>query len=232
MQYAQDYDERMVPPANSDGISNGWASNWIMGLQPYVKSEPIFVCPSDLAKDLKGSNLPNIYFGQTPTSGRFRNSYGYNWNFQENTSTSYSDSTRIYSKADAGARGALVTKVTNPATTVLATDVGGAPDSSQSPPEWFVEKYAIFVAETQSLADVYQTHSLPSGTDYTSIAQAWFSGPLARHLETTNVLWFDGHVKAQKVESFYKVGNVTENSTSGGVDSPCFNLDQSAAACK
>ena len=66
LQYAQDYDERMVwtqqNNANgqrcydqdqfsdcntaSGGVTPSWRPNWISGLQPYIKSWQVFACPS------------------------------------------------------------------------------------------------------------------------------------------------------------------------------------------
>ncbi|HEX8551602.1 MAG TPA: DUF1559 domain-containing protein [Abditibacteriaceae bacterium] len=43
-QYTQDYDERL--PRNDSGANN---QTWIDSLQPYIKSDQVFVCPSDTA---------------------------------------------------------------------------------------------------------------------------------------------------------------------------------------
>ena len=54
LQYAQDYDEKLPP-----------ARNWIDVLQPYVKSEQIFVCPSLQAAGIKGNGYAfNQYLSQ------------------------------------------------------------------------------------------------------------------------------------------------------------------------
>lgn len=45
---------------------------------------------------------------------------------------------------------------------------------------------------------------------------------MPRHLETTNVLWADGHVKSQRVESFYVLPRSGSTSLSA---SPCLDPD-------
>lgn len=207
-QYVQDYDERVVSPVVSDNTAPG-QSNWLVMLQPYLKSIQIYQCPSDTSK-AQAQYFPS----GAPV---YHSSYGYNWNFGENVANpSYSDSTRIYSKA-IGMGGIPISKITNPSTTLCAADVGQAPDPTLQPTEWLVEKSAFIIGETNQ-ADV----SAYDGN--TTHAQDWVSGPSARHLETVNVLWVDGHVKAQKVESFYK--------SAANTDSPCLNVDQSTTACK
>jgi prepilin-type N-terminal cleavage/methylation domain-containing protein/prepilin-type processing-associated H-X9-DG protein len=46
IQYAQDYDERVVP-YSSNGGSNGNAFHWPHCLQPYLKSTQVLLCPSN-----------------------------------------------------------------------------------------------------------------------------------------------------------------------------------------
>src|SRR6476646_9032401 len=46
LQYAQDYDETMVPTQASNGTNNGSAP-WGSLVQPYVKSVQVFRCPSN-----------------------------------------------------------------------------------------------------------------------------------------------------------------------------------------
>lgn len=68
-QYAQDYDERTCSiryawGPNPGGICDPAGINWWVTLQPYVKNEQIFICPSGTGSDL--------YAGKS--------SYGYNPN--------------------------------------------------------------------------------------------------------------------------------------------------------
>lgn len=66
MQYTQDYDERY--PRIDDGVQD--VGTWVDTLQPYIKSDQLFVCPSDKAPyELSGGSgrktsygLNQIYF--------------------------------------------------------------------------------------------------------------------------------------------------------------------------
>ncbi|BCM90655.1 hypothetical protein IAD21_02512 [Abditibacteriota bacterium] len=51
-QYTQDYDERNTP-SNSSFFGDAWAAD----LQPYIKSEQIFQCPSDTTAPPPGASL-------------------------------------------------------------------------------------------------------------------------------------------------------------------------------
>ena len=69
IQYAQDYDEHMVSVAmggatvgSTAGMSNTVGTNWIVMLQPYVKSYQVFACPSNTR------NTVPMQFGGTPNS--------------------------------------------------------------------------------------------------------------------------------------------------------------------
>lgn len=59
LQYAQDYDEKVVP-ATSNGCSNGGAFAWTVILQPYLKSTQILICPSDTTANSSVSYTYNI----------------------------------------------------------------------------------------------------------------------------------------------------------------------------
>ena len=47
LQYCQDYDEKLPPGRDSSGGDTG--TKWAQVIQPYVKSEQLFFCPSDSA---------------------------------------------------------------------------------------------------------------------------------------------------------------------------------------
>ena len=50
LQYVQDYDEKMVPREVS-GNGAGQGSAWTQLMQPYIKSQNVFQCPSNPRKD-------------------------------------------------------------------------------------------------------------------------------------------------------------------------------------
>src|SRR2546428_12391240 len=47
MQYAQDYDERMISSRMSLNNADNEGGNWVVMLQPYVKSYQLFACTSN-----------------------------------------------------------------------------------------------------------------------------------------------------------------------------------------
>jgi prepilin-type N-terminal cleavage/methylation domain-containing protein/prepilin-type processing-associated H-X9-DG protein len=77
----------------------------------------------------------------------------------------------------------------SPATTVMVVDVGGVPQTGVDPTKWAVRSTAFVLT--------HANNSQMLGGD------AHRAGPLPRHLETTTVLWADGHVKSQRVQTFY-----------------------------
>lgn len=95
--------------------------------------------------------------------------------------------------------------VQSPSTTVLATDGGASPDPNKPAPQW-TQKQHSYLLDSTTRADLIAL----SGGDSAS-----FGGPMARHLETANVLWADGHVKALRIDKFYIA--------QPGQASPCLN---------
>jgi len=67
MQYAQDYDGRLVPSIGTSTppyIFNGYLFHWFNGLDPYLKSTQVFFCPSDSDHDsTKQFTYANISYG-------------------------------------------------------------------------------------------------------------------------------------------------------------------------
>lgn len=66
LSYAQDYDEVMIPGSYPMRVPNPFHRNWLQVLDPYVKNEQIWVCPSMTGTYGYGWNYQN--FGYIPTS--------------------------------------------------------------------------------------------------------------------------------------------------------------------
>ena len=208
-QYQQDYDEQMLKALAYNPPVPATSRHWASAVQPYLKSEQIMRCPSDPID--RTDNLPNTgtsgtgsvtqgsgyWAGITP----FRISYGYNVNFQGTPPDANSTAPSISLAA-----------LTNPTQTVMVCDIGTLPDSTKPPLQWLI-KPASYVIDDYA---AYWPKQTPSGNG----SAANYGAPLARHLETSNVLWCDGHVKAMRVEKFY---NPVKDSTSN-----CLQIDQSA----
>jgi prepilin-type N-terminal cleavage/methylation domain-containing protein/prepilin-type processing-associated H-X9-DG protein len=106
--------------------------------------------------------------------------------------------------------GQSLAAVTNPVATMAAADgatqvATGTP--ATDPLKWTIKNNAWMMKQT-------------ADGDMTGTNDDW-GGPAPRHLDTVNVLWADGHVKAHRLEKVYRVGS--------GETSNCLRLDQSAA---
>lgn len=180
VQYTNDNDE-YYPPMFT--VLNGTQIGWAQFIQPYVKSTQIFVCPSDSTASPSASppdDLPFNMSGST-TYGPVRPvSYGINGQFTVANHPVY--------------RGIMSMQVTKPVSTVFIADGvsdlrSSDPDRDKNPSEWN-EMRRGFIITTWAAARAATTSQVAGG-------------PLARHMETTNVAFADGHVKAMKVEKFY-----------------------------
>ena len=67
MQYAQDYDEKLVPSAVYDNPKGLGYGTWMYVLQPYIKSVQIFTCPS----------VSNAVYSGTPNTTQNNTGYAY-----------------------------------------------------------------------------------------------------------------------------------------------------------
>ncbi len=203
LQYLQDYDER-YPVDKTNGPANGQRSTWFAQAQPYLKSTQLFSCPSD--SDISQSG--GVFWmpaGVTP----YHVSYGYSANFGgggANTSVSQA-------------------AITSTASTVLVTDMGTQPGTGTNPADplqWTKKRNAWILDDYVTTGANYSEGQVRTADGPGDSAN--FGGPSARHLETCNVLWADGHVKAQRISSFY-ANNALSN---------CLRVDQSVAGteCK
>ena len=70
LQYTQDYDEKLPGQANPEGYTSGGYAfdpneiNWVNGVYPYIKSQQIFVCPSQtpIAGYYRAGNPPPVAY--------------------------------------------------------------------------------------------------------------------------------------------------------------------------
>jgi prepilin-type N-terminal cleavage/methylation domain-containing protein/prepilin-type processing-associated H-X9-DG protein len=182
LQYQQDYDERYAPMLN---VIGGNLLGWSQFVQPYVKSTQIFSCPSDTT-----SNLPASLATSANPSGfitLFPTSYSYN---------------NLFTTANHPTYTAIATSIVrNPSETILITDgtselggnTNGPANKARQPGEW-TELAGGHVLESYGSNFCFGAAPAASGSR---------GGPLARHLETTNVAFADGHVKAMKIEKWF-----------------------------
>ena len=202
LQYAQDYDEIMVP-AWLDGTCDaegGWVPTngscnspavaavgnfkWMDLIQPYVKSTQIFNCPS----------APRTtYLTYQEANGANYGHYAANLTYRDSGDAA----SPPFSWSGVPTN---LAKIAAPATTVMVTDGrgflstagpncvltwGGIPPTS----ELVLREPGVYSSVTYNVRTWVFTGNNPK------------SALAERHLETINVLWTDGHVKAVKLQA-------------------------------
>jgi prepilin-type N-terminal cleavage/methylation domain-containing protein/prepilin-type processing-associated H-X9-DG protein len=173
LQYTQDYDEKLVQAFNN---SNG--ETYYMGLiYPYVKSTQLFFCPSDSTSQSDATAFKADATSPGGTTGR-ATSYGLNLGYYTLTGTL---------RGPAGGPTSPVSEamLATPTTTVWAADTAGG-NGTAGDIYFFWEAGGPRVLNEQPPRLAYNVG---------------YQGVAARHLETANVLWCDGHVKAMKLDS-------------------------------
>ena len=182
IQYVQDFDE--IQPAVWYGNQFDQVSyRWMDAIQPYVKSTQIFVCPSEPGGQYDYSAPGSAASGQRiPNSG----SYIVNMTYM-NTGDNFRPPMNKYN--DGNRDRISQASIEAPSTTAWVFD--GRSDTSY-------EIFNFIPSNTPTIGTDQGVRSLFfSGVGGTSAA----TGVHERHLETTNVLYCDGHVKAQKVDT-------------------------------
>ena len=173
-QYTQDFDEAF--PTGHGGYSGGLSASWNQLIFPYMKSTQVFICPSQ-------SGATYIWASTTAPPGvvnRFVTSYAGNYQLQRD---------------DGAGGGKNLSDLAKASSTVYMCDsgvqaTGAAPWIVTNPPV----KKGVWILQDPT------TTGCPGCA--TSGNQDW-GGPDNRHLDTANVGFADGHVKAMKFPSWY-----------------------------
>jgi len=203
-QYTQDYDERL-PSGNGApfGIANGWGAQ----LDPYLKSSQIFTCPSDgTTRDaaIEAGKISQI-------------SYAYNAIASGTPALpSYDAADRAISKFNATAKTVMLMEVAHFAATVNAgqeTGVGTTPVTTG------ITIYSGDAANLRVGIGSFATGFLGGRGGTVGTTGGNFEGEQGRHLDGSNYLMADGHVKwfrGDKVSSGFMAANSTDAQVSGG----------------
>ena len=182
LQYTQDYDETLFRSFYGT-MGNSDASNykWMDAIFPYIKIEQLFTCPSDSA-----SNSRYIYHSKPeanvgPTAGQNYGSYGLNGAYGSVVTDAYTP--------PRSATGLLVSlsQMATPSTTVWVTD----------------NNNAVSTVNTGGSQGFFWGSPVANPSISTSTPRQ-LQNIVERHLDTTNVLFCDGHVKALKLDALAK----------------------------
>ncbi len=190
LQYSQDYDEKMVHDwfgTNGYNASDPNGSptpiyKWMDAAYPYIKNEQVFTCPSDTLT----VNGTYTYYKNLTAAAKNYGSYRIN--------NTYADAGFPEGPTGSSAREISSSYLYVPATTAWVFD------STNNP--------STLGAGGRGSWIYWADNSQPSGIDAGSNPKTFGgnnSGDVGRiverHLDTTNVLWCDGHVKAMKLDA-------------------------------
>ena len=198
LQYTQEYDELMVRTSYGQATGDDWSNplrwKWMDAVYPYIKSEEVFNCPSDGGFG-SGNFAMGPYIYNQPGVGNAGGTYTFKFG-------SYAMNTTVNNpRADLGNRNGpnwnggdtALASIQDPAGTLWIADKEG--DGSVYTAYRFIGNVATYSNDTGQAGPKSRLIFSSSGVG-AAIA--------ARHLETANVLFCDGHVKAQRLSAIAK----------------------------
>lgn len=167
-QYAGDYDEAIVGHyfMGAAATSHPGAYRWMDALQPYVRDPQLFFCPSDGEKD-------DFYIPRSLGPSASSDSYG-----AYGINNAYWNEPSIKAATSVIDRGKMVfmSDLQCPATTVWVGDTSSSAALHNFELQW------------ENVANTPTLNTSTSGPTFAALS--------ARHLNTCNILFCDGHVKA------------------------------------
>jgi prepilin-type N-terminal cleavage/methylation domain-containing protein/prepilin-type processing-associated H-X9-DG protein len=192
--YSNDNDERLIPVQSDTPNSSGGktTARWPQILAPYIKNRAFVLCPdADYSKKL-GSSAH--FFGDilqstpdTPDSAFYYYgvypSYGYNYAYLAPSAACSNgpDTPCAYVAAGSSAQPVSLAAIDEPSSTIAMTDS------------------AAYDSDGRGVYAGYYTIMPPSGDWWDNISKSIVTGHIEfRHIDTTNVLFADGHVKSLK----------------------------------
>ncbi len=191
MQYTQDYDERM-PFANYDG-NNGLGFWWMDAIEPYVKSTQIYTCPS---RNTFSGN-PNDYTLYRPRAQRGTlnqfGTYGIN-NTHLNSAGLLEPPYFAGGSNHTGPAARSIAAFARAAETVMAVETNITLGKAQ----WNGNTPLNYVREGQASGASVNLPCVWAGGSGYIFSNVRVVGP---HFSGTNVLYCDGHAKAQNFDN-------------------------------
>ncbi len=190
LQYAQDYDERVVPYRVGGGNNPG--QSWPDMIYPYVKSEQLFTCPS-----ARGDAASHNYRFPRPPATDAWGSYGCAASSAGGTTMCNDDSNPP-----------LLAQIEAPSTTfwLLERAIQGGSGQPRERGRINSRVARAVIAPTSPP----RTMTTEAGTSGGSGSGVFGCGVEARHLDTTNVVYADGHAKTHRLD-FIITGNVNNS---------------------
>jgi len=188
LQYQQDYDEKCpqgpLSLGSNDNAGNGTdGMGWAGQIYPYVKSTQIYTCPSDITSP----NQPDSVV-----------SYGYNL---------------VFARANGQGAAGVIAAMTAPVRTVLLFEVAYIPARPANVSDKGAQ-YGNYSATGEGFG-LYCYKGYGSGGAYATGnmgGQTLSGGPTGRHLDGSNFLMGDGHVKWLRGDNVSR-GNLATNAT-------------------
>jgi prepilin-type N-terminal cleavage/methylation domain-containing protein/prepilin-type processing-associated H-X9-DG protein len=197
IQYAQDYDEIMVPGyldgscMATSGINatnaSGCVDNfkWMDIVYPYIKSQEVFNCPST------GRGLRTYQYANSNNYGHYTANVTY-FAPSDNANSPFSSYRETAPGVFARHSPAHLSKFVAAPTTVMVLDGRITGAGTPYMISWDNTNSAGVSSSSATLRDVGEDPN-----DRTNRTLSGGSGSVSeRHLSTINVLWADGHVKA------------------------------------
>jgi prepilin-type N-terminal cleavage/methylation domain-containing protein/prepilin-type processing-associated H-X9-DG protein len=194
-QYTQDYDERMPMKAWDDNIFGRTTTHWQDVIYPYIKSEQLFNCPSDpFSGSASNSQASSRYV--YPASAR--NGVHDQWGSYVINATYVYNGTSCSSPFDLPNDSPLLG-------TVALASIEDTPGTLL-----VAESNRTFGSSVLYYGGTWDTAGAPAVNNAVEPKAFTFENYYtihARHLETTNTLWADGHVKAVRLDRLMQRSN-------------------------
>ena len=215
LQYTQDYDEILTRSNYAIVEDNDAAKEstparwkWMDSIFPYVKSEQVFDCPSNRALPRYKYNVPGV--GWAPDNKHTQ------WGGYAINATRMGTTVPIVGRGPAQPSNSVQPNVSLAAVDDVAGTVYVADSTEYTGSKGF--SYRVIPTSTTDLK--LTTTATPNVI--TRVATGGGSGGIPElHLETANVLFVDGHVKAMKLEALL----VKRANSAGAQTFPMFTIE-------
>ncbi len=185
MMYSQDYDESMVAAwyGINAGPSNATVQyKWMDALQPYVKNEKVFDCPS---ASIEGPDRGDYKFRTAQKYGSYCTSSAY-YLAGDNYTPPGSHNSYPGGEVVDPAYTMTLAQVTSPASTAWISEGDG---------------FAEYAWDTPATNPLLKPTPAPPRLYLYAASPTMGVGLTARHMDMVNMIWCDGHVKAMRLET-------------------------------